>query len=114
MGGGLNNVINVFVYCFVGTYVTEAFLRYAATTYEIHWYKLPIQLQPFALLIIADAQRPCNLTGLGIFDLNLALFSRVVILHTTKNSDLQLNIHHFYAFQIMKAAWSYSVMFRSS
>lgn len=69
---------NIFLFCFIGTFVSEKFSRFAHTTYESQWYKFPIRLQPFVRLIIADAQRPRNFNGLGIFDLNLALFTRVI------------------------------------
>lgn len=68
---------NVFLYCYVGSFTTENFLQYANVSYESPWYKIPINLQQYLRLIIADAQRPQIFDGLGIFELNLMLFTKV-------------------------------------
>lgn len=74
--GGLASVGNIFLFCFIGSFATEQFACYAHTTYKSQWYKFPIRLQAYVRLIIANAQRPRSFNGLGIFDLNLTLFTQ--------------------------------------
>lgn len=73
----LTSIFFIFLYCAVGSFVTNQFLRYADITYESIWYEFPIDLQKYLVLIIADAQRPKVFDGLGIIDLNLMTFIKV-------------------------------------
>lgn len=67
----------VFLFCSVGSYTTDNFLRFADISYESLWYKFPPDLQKYLRLIIADAQRPQVFRGFGIVDLNLMAFAKV-------------------------------------
>lgn len=70
---------NIFLYCYVGSSTTDFFHRYADVSFESVWYKFPTKLQQYLRLIIADGHRARIFTGLGIIDLNLILFTRVMI-----------------------------------
>lgn len=67
----------VFLYCFIGSLSTDQFIDFGQRSYEFDWYKLPINLQTFVQLIIADAQRPQIYNGFNIIDLNLPAFVKV-------------------------------------
>lgn len=68
---------NIFLYCFVGSLTTTMFRRYADLSYESLWYKFPVDLQKYSLLIIVDAQRPRIFDGIGFIELNLIFFMKV-------------------------------------
>lgn len=70
----------VFMYCYVGSLTTQQFLRYSVVWYEIPWYKLPIDLQKFIPLIIANTQQPLIFQGFAIIKLNLAAFTKVCVI----------------------------------
>lgn len=67
----------VFLYCYVGSLTTEQFSRYATIPYESDWLMMPLQLQKFLLIIVAEARRPVEFSGLGLFSLNLMAFGKV-------------------------------------
>lgn len=67
----------VYLYCYVGSLTTDQFLRYGDVAYEFQWYKLPVDLQKYFPLIIANAQRPRIFSGFNIIDLNLVTFTKV-------------------------------------
>lgn len=68
---------SVLLLCWVGSHITDNFVRIAGISYESLWYKFPIDLQKFMRLIIADAHRPVVFQGLGIIDLNFVAFTKV-------------------------------------
>lgn len=72
-----SGIATVFLYCYIGSLVTDHFQSYGDIPYEIQWYKLPIDLQKFLQLIIFDAQRPHIFHGLHIIDLNMMAFTQV-------------------------------------
>lgn len=61
----------VFLYCWVGSFTTHNFSRFANASYDSLWYKLPIKLQKNLLPIIAAAQRPHIFHGFDLIDVNL-------------------------------------------
>lgn len=67
----------VYLYCYVGSLTTDQFLRYGDVAYEFQWYKLPVDLQKYFPLMIANAQRPQIFTGFSIIELNLVTFTKV-------------------------------------
>lgn len=72
---------NIFLYCFVGSFTTENFWRYADASYETLWYKFPVNLQKYLRMIIANAHRPRIFNGLGIINLSLMSFMMVHMLY---------------------------------
>lgn len=73
-------VSNLFVYCFFGKVATESFATMADSLYEANWQNLPIELQKYFILMIANANRPLYYHGFNIAILNLETFSKVFIL----------------------------------
>lgn len=68
----------VFIYCFMGTFTTDQFLLYADISYESSWYKFPVKLQRYYVLILADSQRPRSFDGWGLIELTLVTFTKVL------------------------------------
>lgn len=85
----------VFFFCSVGSYTTDNFLRFADISYESLWYKLPVHLQKYLPLIIADAQRPRFFRGLGIVNLNLMAFTKVVCCQIHIALEQKMGFHEF-------------------
>lgn len=67
----------IFMYCLLGTLTTTVFLRYAESAYNSLWYRYPNELQKYSLQIIANSQHLLRFNALGIFDLDLVLFTKV-------------------------------------
>lgn len=74
----LSSDFAVFLYCYIGSLTTDQFLRYGDISYESGWYRLPIDLQTFIELIIADGQRSLSFHGFNIINLNLNAFTKVM------------------------------------
>lgn len=102
----------VFLYCFFGSLTTDQFLRYAHISYESEWYTLPIELQKFIQLIIADAQRPRIFQGFKIIDLNLLAFTKVSYWDSVECGLISSNFKTFPKSQIMKTVITYYMMFK--
>lgn len=61
----------------MGSFTTDQFLRFADEAYDAMWYKIPVDLQKYLRLIIANAQRRRVFHGLNFIDLSLATFGKV-------------------------------------
>lgn len=86
------------------------FHRYGDISYEAQWIKMPIELQKFVQIVIADAQRPLKFTGLNLVDLNLTAFTTVYFFYIR---CYQWLLCASLCFQVMKAVVTYYMMFRS-
>ena len=67
----------LFLYCYFGQVATDCFENVAATFYEAKWPNIPIKLQKYFVLMIANAQIPVNYHGFGIAFLSLNTYMRV-------------------------------------
>lgn len=67
------------VCCYVGSYTTKKYLRFADVAYESLWYKVPTCFQKYLIPIVTDAQRLQVFNGLGIIDVNLITFMKVLL-----------------------------------
>lgn len=72
---------NPFLYCFFGKITTDRYAKMADHLFEINWYKLPIKLQKYLILMIANMQRPLYFDGFGICKLDLGMFQTVRIVY---------------------------------
>lgn len=111
--GLIMSIGNIFIYCFVGSFTTDNFFRYAEISYESLWYQLPVNLQQYLRLIISNAQRPQIFNGLRIFDLSFMLFTRVLsktLRYTFEECRISLEI---FVFQVLNGSLSYYLMFKS-
>lgn len=68
---------NLFVYCYFGMLATKSYMDMSDSMYESNWYKLPIQLQTYIILMIENMQRPLYYHGFGMVILDLETFTKV-------------------------------------
>lgn len=76
---GILGVIIILSYCYFGQMPTDSYLDFANCLYECNWHKMPVNLQKFYIVMIANAQKPLYYHGSGIFQLNLMTFMQVRI-----------------------------------
>lgn len=70
-------ILITFMYCYLSEWVTSDLLEIGDLFYNSAWYRLPVKQQRLLTLPIGRAQREFRLSGLGLFDCSLALFSSV-------------------------------------
>lgn len=68
---------NLFLYCYFGELATESFEKMYHSLNDIIWYKLPIELQKYYILMAANMQIPLHYHGFGIAILNLQTMIKV-------------------------------------
>lgn len=68
---------SLFLYCYFGKRSTESFEEMANCLYESNWTKLPVALQRYYILMIANMQKPLCYHGFLIKSLDLGTFIRV-------------------------------------
>lgn len=66
-----------FLYCYFGKSATDSYAKMADRLFESDWQKLPIELQKYLILMIANMQRPLYYHGFGIAALDLETFIKV-------------------------------------
>ncbi|XP_055307926.1 odorant receptor 85c-like [Sitodiplosis mosellana] len=69
---------NLSLWCYFGTLATESFEKMALCLYESNWLDLPIHLQKYYVIMIANAQRPLLYHGFGFITLNMNTFARLL------------------------------------
>lgn len=82
------SVANFIIYCFFGKLSTESFANMSIALFEANWQMLPIKLQKFFIMMIANAQRPLYYHGFNVAILNLETFTKVRIFFICSFSDL--------------------------
>lgn len=88
----VSNVTTISVYCYFGKMATESFLDMSCCLFESDWLHLPVKLQRFFILMIADAQLPLHYHGFHIATLNLETFTKVtkkfkILINSLLNSE---------------------------
>ncbi|XP_055297593.1 odorant receptor 2a-like [Sitodiplosis mosellana] len=68
-------ISNLFLCCFLGKLASKSYEQMADALYDCNWHKLPLNLQKYLIIMIADAQIPLNYHGCGVITLNLETFS---------------------------------------
>lgn len=67
----------VFLFCAVGSLTTVNYIRFADASFDSQWFRFPVDLQKYLLLIISSGQRPLLFRGLRIINLDLMAFTQV-------------------------------------
>lgn len=67
------------IYSYLSEWITSDLLEIGDIFYNSAWYQLPVNEQRLLTLPIGRAQREFRLSGLGLFDCSLAVFSSVKI-----------------------------------
>lgn len=68
---------NPFYFCYSGKQSTESYMQMGDCAYDIAWYNLPVELEKFIILLIANTQEPLYYRGLNVVTLDLETFSIV-------------------------------------
>lgn len=71
------SVFNLFIYCYLGRVATESFLKMSECSYESNWQRLPVKLQKYFIVMIANMQQPLYYHGFSVAVLNLETFNKV-------------------------------------
>lgn len=67
----------MFLHCFLGKMVTDRYDELSNDLYQSKWYNLPVELQKYFILMLANTQKPLFFDGLGIYVLDLETFASV-------------------------------------
>lgn len=67
-------MVILFLYCYFGVLASESFEQMGETLYESNWPNLPISLQKYFAIMIANMQRPLYYDGFGVANLDLKTF----------------------------------------
>lgn len=73
----ITGMSTLFLYCYFGTLSTQSFLNMTHALYESNWQDLPVDLQKYVIISLAEMQKPIHYNGLGICNLSLETFSMV-------------------------------------
>lgn len=71
------STLNLFLYCYFGSHVTENCLKFANVLYKTEWYNTSVKMQRYFVLMIANAQKELCYSGFGIVLMNIETFSTV-------------------------------------
>ncbi|XP_055296841.1 odorant receptor 22a-like [Sitodiplosis mosellana] len=74
----LTVLTNLFVCCYLGKIASESYEQMADCLYDYNWQELPMNLQKYFIIIIANAQIPLSYHGYGIITLNLETFCQLL------------------------------------
>lgn len=66
-----------FCYCYFGQIATESFEKMSNCLYDINWYDLPLDLQKYFIIMIANTQKPVYYHGFGMVKADLNTFITV-------------------------------------
>lgn len=80
-----SSLSNLFIYCYFGKLATESFEQMSdCVYYDFVWHDLPIKLQKYVILMIANMQKPIYYHGFHFAVLNLCTFIQVSLNKTVK------------------------------
>lgn len=101
--------------CNVGDDVTNGFLQISEEIYDFDWHLLPLNQQKYIPTIIAIAQRPVYIQGLGNVRCTRETFKSVQFkLFHEMNWSISIDFILKHFFQIVNAGFSYFVVIRQS
>lgn len=73
----LIGISNLFVYCYYGKMATDSFCSMSDSLYEANWHDMPMELQRYIILMIANSQKAIHYHGFRMASLDLVTFSKV-------------------------------------
>lgn len=83
----------LYTYCANGSVVTYSSSELARAVYSSHWYKYPLELQPFLTLMMGRAQKPFYFAGYQFGQCSLENFTAVNMnFQKFKNSNCLIRI----------------------
>lgn len=72
-----SSLLNLYIYCYFGTFTTSNFEQLETYIYESEWYHLPNDLQKYFIMMIKNAQQPLTYDGFRFVSLNLITLAKV-------------------------------------
>lgn len=72
-----SSLLNLYIYCYFGTFTTSNFEQLELYIYESGWYHLPNDLQQYFIMMIKNAQQPLTYDGFRFVSLNLITLAKV-------------------------------------
>lgn len=66
-----------FVFCYFGKLATDSFQCMSDCVFYMNWHELPIALQKYVIIMIANMQKPLHYHGSGIVIMDLNTFINV-------------------------------------
>lgn len=107
----------LFWYCYFGKIATDSFEAMADCLYESNWQSLPIELQKYFIIMIANAQRKLYYHGFGVVKLDLEAFTKVWnIFKKIPNFppiQIEITLIDMFCFQFFKAVFTYYMVFKT-
>lgn len=80
-------------FCYYGVLASESFEQMADSLFESNWLELPVELQKYFVIMIANMQNPLFYNGFGVFDVNLTSFISVSLFSSPWNIlDFNMNV----------------------
>lgn len=77
---GLSTAISsTYIYCFLSENVTNELSAIGGIFYDCEWYRLPVKQQKLFGVAIQRAQKPFRMTGLGLVECSLRVFTSVSV-----------------------------------
>lgn len=105
----------LFVSCELGQRITVAFDECSVMIDQFDWYLFPVEIQRMLLIVINFAQQPIVIKCFGSAACDRETFKYVRVpkftsaIHFFASTEI---VFQFYAFQIIKSAFSYFTMLR--
>lgn len=87
----------MFLYCYLGKLATESYEKMADCLFESDWQKLPVALQKYVIVMIADMQKPICYHGFGMYKLDSQTFIAVSHFNGVIFNKMKLNYLLFLA-----------------
>lgn len=76
--GLIYNVILAFIFCFLSEFATHKLSAIGDSFYNFAWYRLPVKQQKMIILPIQRAQNEFRMSGFGVLECSLRVFSKVI------------------------------------
>lgn len=113
-------VLSLFIYCYFGKMASRSFEKMCQLVSNSDWHTLPVNLQKYFILIIANMQQPLVYRGFASIHLDLETFifvsSALCSIISEKCAVLEnLGVFHwkFAIFQLVRRIITFFMMFRT-
>lgn len=80
----------LFLYCYFGKIASESALDIVDLLFQSNWQVLPIKLQKYIIIMIANAQHPLDYDGFGVAVLNLETYAKVCQIEGGKYQNIKI------------------------
>lgn len=78
------NIVWLYLFCYLGTHLTEKFSHFGDAIYQLDWYMFPMSLQKDLPIALALVQKGVFLKAYGGIGCTLEVFQKVYFLESIK------------------------------